>query len=73
MTWQELFDQLSTTQSQAFGAGDVTRVRHTMAGIETLVRNYQEVGCPNRAARVPEPIVQHINTEMALRFPGGVN
>ncbi len=70
MTWQELFDELSNTQSNAFKAGDVVKVRHTIAGIETFVRNYQEVGCPNHAANVPEPLVSHIRKEMALKFPG---
>ena len=71
MTWLELFNELSTTQSDAFRAGDVVKVRHTIAGIETLVRNYQDAGCPNQAATMPESIVSHIRKEMALRFPGG--
>ena len=70
MTWQELFDELATTQSDAFRAGDMVKVRHTIAGIETLVRNYQDVGCPDHAETVPEPIVSHIRKEMALNFPG---
>jgi hypothetical protein len=71
MTWQELFNELSTTQSDAFQVGDVVKVRHTIAGIETFVRNYQDVGCPDHAATVPESIVSHIRKEMALKFPGG--
>ncbi len=70
MTWQELFDELSTLQSQAFRSGDVVKVRHTITGIEILVRNYQEVGCPSQRAAMPEPIVSHIRKEMALKFPG---
>ncbi len=69
MTWQQLFDELSTSQSGAFLAGDIVKVRHTIAGIETFIRNYQDVGCPDHAASVPEPIVSHIRKEMALRFP----
>lgn len=71
MTWQELFNELSSSQADAFRTGDVTKVRHTIAGIETLVRNYQEVGCPDRDAAMPEPIVSHIRKEMALKYPGG--
>jgi hypothetical protein len=71
MTWQELFNELSATQADAFLASDVARVRHTIAGIETFVRNYQDVGCPDHAAPVPEPIVSHIRKEMALKYPGG--
>jgi hypothetical protein len=71
MTWQELFNELSTTQSDAFRARDVVKVRHTIAGIETFVRNYQDVGCPDHSATVPEPIVSHIRKEMALKYPGG--
>ncbi len=70
MNWQELFNELSTTQADAFRTGDVVKVRHTIAGIETFVRNYQEVGCPAHAAAVPEPILAHIRKEMTLRFPG---
>jgi hypothetical protein len=70
MTWQELFNELSTTQSDAFRAGDVIKVRHTIAGIETFVRNYQDAGCPEHGAIVPEPIVSHIRKEMALKFAG---
>jgi hypothetical protein len=71
MTWQELFNELSTTQSDAFRAGGMVKVRHTIAGIETLVRNYQDLGCPDHAATMPEPIVSHIRREMALKYPGG--
>ncbi len=71
MTWQELFEELSTSQSAAFRAGDIVKLRHTIAGIETFVRNYHDVGCPDHAAPVPEPIVSHIRKEMALKFPGG--
>jgi hypothetical protein len=70
MTWQELFDELSMSQSKAFRAGDIVSVRHTIAGIETFIRNYQDSGCPSHADTVPEPIVAHIRTEMALKFPG---
>lgn len=70
MTWQELFSELSTTQSDAFRASDVAKVRHTVAGIEILVRHYQDAGCPDQAAAVPEPLVSHIRKEMALHFPG---
>ena len=71
MPWQELFNEPATRQSDAFRAGDVVKVRHTIAGIETYVRNYQDVGCPDHAASVPEPIVSHIRKEMALKYPGG--
>lgn len=70
MTWQELFNELSSTQSEAFRASDVAKVRHTIAGIEILVRHYQDEGCPNHAASVPESLVSHIRKEMALHFPG---
>jgi len=70
MTWQELFDELSTTQTNAFRDGDIAGVRHTIAGIEIFIRNYQDAGSPSHAAAVPEPIVAHIRKEMALRFPG---
>jgi hypothetical protein len=70
MTWQELFEELSTTQSNAFRAGEIDNVRHTMAGMETLIRNYQDSGFPSHTAAVPEPIVAHIRTEMRLKFPG---
>ena len=71
MTWQELFEELSTSQFNAFGAGDIVKVRHTMAGIETLIRNFQDVGCPVHTEAVPEPILAHIRNEMRLKFPGG--
>jgi hypothetical protein len=70
MTWQELFEELSTRQSNAFRAGDIVNVRHTIAGIETFIRNYQDSGCPSHTESVPERIVAHIRNEMALRFPG---
>ena len=70
MTWQELFEELSTRQSTAFKAGDIVSVRHTIAGIETFIRNYQDSGCPSHTGMVPEPIIAHIRSEMALRFPG---
>ncbi len=70
MTWQELFEELSARQSKAFRAGDIVSVRHTIAGIETFVRNYQDSGFPGHSEAVPEPIVAHIRTEMALKFPG---
>lgn len=71
MTWQELFEELSTRQSDAFRAGDIVNVRHTMAGIETLIRNFQESGCPVHTESVPARILAHIRNEMALKFPGG--
>jgi hypothetical protein len=70
MMWQELFEELSTRQSEAFRTGDIVTVRHTIAGIETFIRNYQDSGCPIHTETVPEPIVAHIRTEMALKFPG---
>jgi hypothetical protein len=70
MTWQELFEELSTTQFNAFRAGDIVKVRHTIAGIETLIRNFQDCGCPGHTDAVPEPIVAHIRNEMKLKFPG---
>jgi hypothetical protein len=70
MTWQELFEELSARQSKAFRAGDIVSVRHTIAGIETFIRNYQDSGCPGHTETVPAPIVAHIRTEMALKFPG---
>jgi hypothetical protein len=70
MTWQELFEELSTTQFNAFRAGDIVKVRHTIAGIETFIRNYQELRCPSHTEAVPEPIVAHIRNEMRLKFPG---
>jgi hypothetical protein len=70
MTWQELFEELSTTQFSAFRDGDIVKVRHTIAGIETLIRNYQDSGSPSHTDAVPEPIVAHIRTEMRLKFPG---
>jgi hypothetical protein len=70
MTWQELFEELSTMQSDAFRAGDITNVRHAIAGIETFIRNYQDLGLPSHTGAVPEPIVAHIRNEMRLRFPG---
>jgi hypothetical protein len=70
MTWQELFEELSARQSKAFRAGDIVSVRHTIAGIETFIRNYQDSGCPGHSEAVPEPIVAHIRTEMLLKFPG---
>ncbi|HTV78645.1 MAG TPA: hypothetical protein VMF03_10325 [Steroidobacteraceae bacterium] len=69
-TWRELFEELSGSQASAFRAGDIVKVRHTMAGLETLIRNFQEVGCPNHDMAIPEPIISHIRKEMALRFPG---
>lgn len=71
MTWQELFEELSTRQSNAFRAGDIVNLRHTLAGIETFVRNYQDLGCPGHTESVPERVAAHIRNEMALRFPGG--
>jgi hypothetical protein len=71
MTWQELFEELAATQSNAFRAGDIVNVRHAMAGIETFIRNFQESGCPSHTEAVPEPIVAHIRNEMRLKFPGG--
>jgi hypothetical protein len=71
MTWQDLFEELSTRQSKAFRAGDIVNVRHAIAGIETFIRNYQDVGCPGHAESIPEHIVAHIRNEMALKFPGG--
>ncbi len=50
MPWQELFNEPATRQSDAFRAGDVVKVRHTIAGLETIVRNRQDVGCPDHAA-----------------------
>jgi hypothetical protein len=70
MTWQELFEELSTTQSNAFRAGDIVNVRHTIAGIETFIRNFQDLGCPSHTESVPEPVVAHIRNEMRLKFPG---
>ncbi len=70
MTWEELFEELSTMQSQAFRAGDVVSVRHAIAGIETFIRNFQDCGCPNHTVMVPAPIIAHIRSEMALKFPG---
>jgi hypothetical protein len=70
MTWQQLFEELSTTQSNAFRAGDIVTVRHTLAGIETFIRNYQDSGCPSQTQAIPEPIVAHIRNEMRLKFPG---
>lgn len=70
MTWQELFEELSTRQSDAFRAGDIINVRHAIAGIETFIRNYQDSSCPAHAEAVPDHIVAHIRSEMALRFPG---
>jgi hypothetical protein len=70
MTWQELFEELSTMQSKAFQAGEVVNVRHAIAGIETFIRNYQDSGAPSRGETVPEPIIAHIRSEMALKFPG---
>jgi hypothetical protein len=70
MMWQELFEELSNTQFNAFQAGDIVKVRHTIAGIETFIRNYQDSGCPGHTEAVPEPIVAHIRNEMRLRFPG---
>jgi hypothetical protein len=70
MTWQDLFEELSIRQSKAFRAGDIVNVRHTIAGIETFIRNYQDSGCPGQTESVPEHIVHHIRNEMALKFPG---
>jgi hypothetical protein len=70
MTWQELFEELSTTQFNAFRAEDIVKVRHTIAGIETFIRNYQDSGCPSHTEAIPEPIVAHIRNEMRLKFPG---
>jgi hypothetical protein len=70
MTWDELFEELSTRQATAFRAGDIVNVRHAIAGIETFIRNYQDSGCPSHTGMVPEPIIAHIRSEMALRFPG---
>jgi hypothetical protein len=70
MTWQELFEELSTRQSKAFRAGHIVSVRHTIAGMETFIRNYRDSGCPSHAETIPEPIVAHIRNEMALKFPG---
>jgi hypothetical protein len=70
MTWEELFEELSTRQSKAFRGGDIVSVRHTIAGIETLIRNFQDCGCPGHTETIPEPIVAHIRNEMALKFPG---
>jgi hypothetical protein len=70
MTWHELFEELSTTQLNAFRGGDIVKVRHTIAGIETFIRNYQDSGCPSHTDAIPEPIIAHIQTEMRLRFPG---
>lgn len=70
MTWDELFEELSARQSNAFRAGDIVNVRHAIAGIETFIRNYQDSGCPSHTGAVPEPIIAHIRSEMALRFPG---
>jgi hypothetical protein len=71
MTWQELFEELSAMQSNAFRAGDIITVRHAIAGIETFIRNYQDSGLPGHTGAVPEPIVAHIRNEMRLKFPGG--
>ena len=71
MTWQELFEELSASQFEAFRAGDIVKVRHTIAGIETLIRNFQDCGCPTHSDAVPEPIVAHIRNEMRLKYPGG--
>jgi hypothetical protein len=71
MTWQELFEELSASQFNAFRAGDIVKVRHTIAGIETFIRNYQDVGSPVHTEAVPEPIVAHIRNEMRLKYPGG--
>ncbi len=71
MKWQELFEELSTTQSNAFRAGDIVTVRHAIAGIETFIRNYQDCGCPGHTEAIPEPIIAHIRNEMRLKFPGG--
>jgi hypothetical protein len=70
VTWQELFEELSTTQSNAFRAGDIVTVRHATAGIETFIRNFQDSGSPSHADAVPEPVIAHIRSEMALKFPG---
>jgi hypothetical protein len=70
MTWAELFEELSTRQSNAFRAGDIVSVRHTIAGIETFIRNYQDSGCPGHTESMPDNIIAHIRMEMALRFPG---
>jgi hypothetical protein len=70
MTWQELFEELSTSQSNAFRNGEVVKVRHTIAGIETFIRNFQDAGCPSHTEKMPEPIVAHIRNEMALKYPG---
>jgi hypothetical protein len=70
MTWQELFEELSARQSNAFRADDIVSVRHTIAGIETFIRNYQDSGCPGHTESMPEQIIAHIRKEMALKFPG---
>ena len=70
MTWDELFEELSTRQATAFRAGDIVNVRHAIAGIETFIRNYQDSGCPAHTESVPVPILAHIRNEMALKFPG---
>ena len=55
MTWQELFDELSTTQTNAFRDGDIAGVRHTIAGIEIFIRNYQDSGAPAMVRLFPSP------------------
>ncbi len=56
MTWQELFDELSTTQTNAFRDGDIARTAATIAGMKYSYVTTQDTSeAPVTAQRFRSP------------------